>query len=101
MNDQSLEENVIKLAKELKQLLQENLLKNPDVAGPAIIRARELRSTIQSFGFLVTTEYILNPSNLETLEINVTLWKPKENMSLEEQKIYDEWFAKVNGLKVD
>lgn len=101
MESQSPEETAGKLAKELKKLLQENLLKNPVVTGPAMKQARKLRSTIQSFGFLVTTEYILDPDDLTTLEVNITLWKPKENMSPEEQKTYDVWFAKMNGLKID
>ncbi|OGY63752.1 MAG: hypothetical protein A3I24_02255 [Candidatus Harrisonbacteria bacterium RIFCSPLOWO2_02_FULL_41_13b] len=100
MADQSQEEIVTKLAEELKQLLQENLLKDPKIAGPGIERARELRDTIQSFGFLVTTEYILNPEKLETLRVNVTLWKPNENMTPEEQKMYDKWFTEVNGIGI-
>lgn len=88
-----------RLAVELKNLLEENLPKDPNLTDEATARARQIREEIQSMGLLATWKANLDPENPEKVKVDVTLWMPKENMTPEDQKIYDEWFARVNKIK--
>lgn len=91
-------ERMRRLAVELQKLLEENLPKDPSLTGEAMARVREIREEIQSMGLLATWKASLDPENPERVKVDVTLWTPKENMSPEDQKIYDEWFTRVNKI---
>ena len=92
-------ERVKQLGAELQKILEENLLKDPSLADKAMARARAIREEIQQMGIMVTWKASLDSRNPEKLEVIVTLWGPKENMTEEEKRIYDEWFAKVNKIE--
>lgn len=81
-----------KLARELQKLLEENLPKDPGLTNEAMARARAIREEIQQMGIRVTWEAVVNPETL-AIKVDVTLWQPRKNLSPEEQKAYDAWFA--------
>jgi len=91
-------EKAKELAKELKRLLEENLPKHPSLTHEAMTRVRAIQEEIQQMGIKVTWESTINTKTL-TVKVDVTLWKPKKDMSPKSQKIYDEWFMKVNKIK--
>lgn len=93
-----MKERAKELAAELKEILEESLIKDPDLTDIPMARARAIREEIQQMGFVVSWEANLNTETL-SLAVEITLWEPKKDMSPEEQKIYDEWFAKVNRIK--
>ena len=97
--DKKIEERVKGLAMELQKTLEQNICKDPNSVHNQMTRAGKIRDEIESLGFLVTWELILNPIDPENPRITVTVWKPKKNLSPELQKIYDDWFAKRNGIK--
>lgn len=94
-------ERIKQQALQLQKLLQENILKDPELAKSGLEEAAKIRDEIQSMGFLVTWESGLqfDDSGNPKCEVVVKVWKPKENLSPEDQKIYDEWFAKINKIK--
>ena len=99
MNEE-LKKKAEQLAVELKKLLQENLLKSASLAHDAMEKAAKIREEIQQMGFFVEWEAKFDPGNLTKIEVDVTLWKPKQNMPPEDQKIYDDWFTKTNKIEL-
>jgi len=87
-----------KLGYELKEVLEQNLLKEPRIAATGLDRARAIGNELHSMGFMVTWESKLAPAKL-TITVDVSIWQPKGNLSPDEQKIYDAWFAKANGFQ--
>src|SRR3989344_2303362 len=100
MNNELSYEQVAKMSEELKELLENHMLENPETAGPFIKRAQQIKQCIESMGLLVEWKANLNPETFQLL-IEVNILKPKDNMSLEEQKIYDEWLFKKAGISLD
>ena len=99
MVEPSGKERAKQLAAELQKILKENLLKDPSLTNVAMARARAIREEIQQMGIMVTWKASLDSRDPKKIEVIVTLWGPKENMTEEERKIYDEWFLRVNEIK--
>lgn len=98
VEEQDVGARVESLANKIKALLETYALQNREIAGPYMDRAREMRREIESYGFLVDWE--INPStNLQAVTAHITLYKVKENLSSEDQKIYDNWLMKRSGIK--
>ena len=96
MNEE-MTERAKRLAKELKRLLEKNLSIDPSLVDKTATRIRAIMGEIHQMGMIATWEVEMNTETL-AIEADVTLWGPKKDMSPEEQKIYDEWFKKVNGM---
>jgi pantoate kinase len=96
--DKKSEERVRELALELQKVLRENLLKDPEEAQSFMEQAREIRREIGMMGYLVEWRAKLDPESLR-LSVVVSVFKPKENLSPELQKIYDEWFTRTTGIR--
>lgn len=102
MNDAEIKRRVLRhsiaiLAQELKRILEENFGKDPKLVEKELERARSFRQAIESYGFLVIVTSVLNPETLK-IEVLVEVLEPKQNMTPEERKIYNDWFAKANNL---
>ena len=93
---EKVEDEIRALAVQLQEILEKNLLKDPKIAHDKMIEARNIRSKITQYGYLVDWKANLNSETFE-LEVTVDIFKPKENMAPEEQEIYDRWFLSVNG----
>ena len=91
-------QKVLSLAHELQTIVEENFLKDPQLTDKAIMRAREIRDEIQGFGLAITFTAKLNLRNLK-FEAKVEIWQPKDDMTVEQAALYDEWFTRVNGLE--
>ena len=70
------------------------MLEDSKIAEPFIAEAKNIKRTINRYGYLVKWRTSLNRKTL-ALEVIVNAYPPKENMTPEEEKIYDEWFMKV------
>lgn len=99
MYDKSLDERLIKVAKELHAILSDCVSSNSLATDEQIEEVLKLKREITMVGALVECGYILSVESGE-VETVVTIYKVKENLSPEDRKIYDEWFTKVNGLKI-
>lgn len=87
------------LANEMQRLLEENLARDPSTeTSAAMARVREIRTELMRMGFLVTWTCNCDLRYFQTPSVEVTLWEPKPDLSPEDQKIYDEWFRKMNGI---
>lgn len=97
MTDKKIEAKLIALADELKHLIADNFLLPPKDSVHK--RKDEIMAEVHQYGWEITWIIGLNLANLAKLEVEVLLLKPKDNMTPEEQKIYDEWFNRVNKPK--
>ena len=97
MNEE-LKMKAVRLGEELRMILEENLLKDPRLTDAPIKRVIEIRNEIQQMGFLVVWKAKLDSATLG-VSVDATLYEPKRNLSPDEQKIYDEWFARVNKFQ--
>lgn len=97
--DQEVDEHVIGLANQLQELIQEGILKDPDENAELTARVQELRRQIETLGVFISLSFTFDTSNLG-VKASVTIFKPKIDLSPENQKIYDEWHAKTIGLKI-
>lgn len=97
MPDQNLDQYLADLSGELQKLLDENIAKNPEDVDPKIMgRMQAIRKEIESYGILVSIEYVIKVIDSQTiLKSDVTLYKPKLNMTPEEQESYDKWFMEA------
>lgn len=87
------------LVNEMQRLLEQNLTRDPSPeTSAAMARVREIRTELLRMGFLVTWTCNCDIRYFQTPSVEVTLWKPKPDLSPEDQKIYDEWFARMNGI---
>lgn len=86
------------LAEGLRQILEENLGKDPKLVEKEMRRAQSFRKTIESYGFPVIVTSIMDPKNPKKIKVSVEVFEPKANMTPEERKIYNDWFAKTTGL---
>jgi len=94
------EEEIKELAVELQGLLENHLLEDPASAHPYIVRALEIKKIITQYGYLVTWQASLNPETFE-LDVTVNVYKPKADMSAENQALYDKWFLEANRPKCE
>ena len=85
------------LSAEMGKLIEENFAKTPDDTVHA--RLAEIRDEIHSLGCEVSWKAVIDPRNPGKLAAEVEIWVPKKDLSPEYQKIYDEWFARVNKIK--
>lgn len=63
-------------------------------------RSARNKNAIQQKGLLVTWRAhgeLL--SGTQNIIVDVTLWKPKENLPRDLAKIYDDWLMRQNGIK--
>ena len=84
---------------ELQRLLEENLPKSHEEAHDGIALACSIRNELEAMGFYVTWIARTTYGDPPITTVEVTLWRPKPNLSPELQKIYDDWFTKRNGLE--
>jgi isochorismate hydrolase len=96
MSDLDLEAHLVALADEMRKLIAENFAKPPNEKVHK--RLREIREEIHRHGWAVIWSAGINPETL-ALTAEVQLWKPKKDLSPEDQKIYDEWFSRMNNIK--
>ncbi len=94
--DLDTEARIIELAYEIEKLISENFAKERNETVQR--RVKEIKEEIRSYGFEITWEATLNSKDLSKLDVNVQIWKPKKNLSPEDQKIYDDWFKNVNKI---
>lgn len=83
---------------ELEALLTANLPLPRDVAAPGIAKAKAIIQEIQAHGIMVKWRVEIPASSPAKISVVVSLLAPKADLSPEDQKIYDKWFAKVNNL---
>lgn len=95
---ESIDEKLTELTQKLQGLLQDHLLEDSDRAHPYIVQAADIRKFITQCGYLVKYRADLNPGTL-ALDVIVTVYKPKADMTAEEQALYDKWFFEANGVK--
>ena len=94
--DINIEARITELAEEAKKLISENFAKPPNEAVQK--RFREIKEEIHRYGFALTWDAKLNSNNPTALDAEVQLWKPKKNLTPEEQTLYDNWFKSVNEI---
>lgn len=92
---EDIEDEIRTLANRLQKLLQNYLLEDPECAEPFMLQAKKIRQSINRYGYLVEWRAALNPETFE-MKVAVDVYRPKDNMTAEEAKIYDEWFMRVN-----
>ncbi|KKU92106.1 MAG: hypothetical protein A2214_01935 [Candidatus Harrisonbacteria bacterium RIFOXYA1_FULL_48_8] len=101
MGGAEIRERVRGLANKLMELLENNVLEEPQAAAAAMEQARAIRREIESLGFLVSWRVQLRPLTDKKPYVEVTIWEPRKNLTPEQQRVYDEWFFRVNGIKND
>ncbi len=84
--------------KELETLLTANLLLPPEIAAPGIAQAKEIARELQGHGLMICWKATLDSSDPDNCSVRIEVFQPKANLSPEDQRIYDEWFCRVNGL---
>lgn len=99
MNYVSSDERLLQLANELQKVLSDYMSGYSIATDEQIKKVLELKREITTMGVLAQCQYNMNAESGE-VETVVTLYKVKENLSPEDQKIYDDWFVKVNELKI-
>ncbi|OGD24716.1 hypothetical protein A2819_01200 [Candidatus Azambacteria bacterium RIFCSPHIGHO2_01_FULL_40_24] len=99
MNHVSSDEYLIQLANELQKVLSDCVMGYSIATDEPIERALRLKREITMMGALTKCQYILNVESGQ-IDTIVTIYKVKENLSSEDQKIYDDWFVKINGVKI-
>lgn len=87
------------LADELREILKKCLWQEPAKITNEMARAGAIRTELEKMGLPVTWSAEINPDNPTEIKVSVTVWKPKKNFTPEQQKIYDDWFAQVNGIQ--
>lgn len=96
------EKFVTSRAQRIKYLLETYLPMDPEIAGPYMEEVRKIHEELESMELPVVVErkIKINQATLEVVvDVDVTVLKPKENMSPEDAKIYDEWLLKRNSWK--
>lgn len=99
MNYVSSDERLIQLANELQKVLNDRVTGFSVSTDAQIERSFRLKREITMMGAVAECQYILNVLNGQ-IDTIITIYKVKENLSPEDQKIYDDWFTKVNGITI-
>ncbi|OGY62323.1 MAG: hypothetical protein A2745_03330 [Candidatus Harrisonbacteria bacterium RIFCSPHIGHO2_01_FULL_44_13] len=92
-----IELHLVSLAEELQKILRENLIRDPSQTDAAMARARAIREEIESYGWTISWDVKIDLQNPEDIKVRIVLWKPKPNLSPEDQKLYDDWFTGRNN----
>ena len=103
MADPEIEERIRNLARELREILQTCIAHPPHLVNTQMRKAGEIEREIESYGYPVKWEVTLDENNPEEINVVVTVWQVKENLSPEDQKIYDAWFLgrqKITGKDI-
>ena len=96
--ESDLGKRLIFLANEIQMILEENLpKKDHQHTDEAAACVRHLAKQINKEGCMIRWEAALDPVTLET-QVNVEIWQPRDDMSEEHQRLYDEWFERVNNF---
>ena len=82
----------------LKQLLEENG-QNTDMGQPKLKLAWQVKHEIETMGFPVDCKCENDPANPDKPKVTVTVSRPKDKLTPEEQKEYDDWYSDVIGIK--
>ena len=90
MADETIAERIRELALEMRDNLETNMLRDHRETDEAAERFLEIKREIESYGFFVTWSVSL-AQDLESVSAVVNVYKPKENLSPEDQAIYDNW----------
>ena len=56
------------------------------------------RPELQGHGLMICWKATLDSSDPDNCSVRIEVFQPKANLSPEDQRIYDEWFCRVNGL---
>jgi len=97
-NDDAIGKRVSWCANEIQKILELNVTQDPARVHDEMLRARELRREIESYGFPVQTSISFDPRFPETPQVTVTVLKVNDNLSPEDQALYDAWFRRVNDI---
>jgi len=92
------EGEIMTLAKRIQWLLEKYLLETPAIANVYMEEVAKIRTTITGYGYLVQWSAALD-TQLGRVKVEVQLFKPKPNMTPEEQQLYDTWFLEANKMK--
>ena len=92
-----IELHLVSLAEELQKILRENLIRDPSQTDAAMARPRAIREEIESYGWTISWDVKIDLQNPEDIKVRIVLWKPKPNLSPEDQKLYDDWFTGRNN----
>ncbi len=96
------EEKAVRLADEMKELLEKWLGKEGPECDAAMQRVGAIKKEINAFGFWVdwAASMKLQPNPYDNkFEVEVKVSKPRPDLTPEEKEIYDIWFKQVNGLE--
>lgn len=95
--ESDLGKRLIFLANEIQMILEENLPKDHQHTDETAACVRYLAKQIQKEGCMARWDATLDPETLE-IKVNVEIFQPRDDMSEEHQKLYDDWYEKVNGF---
>ena len=93
MSERPSDEEIFAKAQKIKDILEEYFPQDPAVAAPKINEALGIKRELETMGFLVQWQAALNAETL-VCEVEVRVYKPKENMSPEDAALYDAWLIK-------
>ena len=96
--DETMRQKTMILALEFKEILEKGFVKKQKATDSDLARLKAIRDEIQSMGLVITWVYRFDYETLN-VEVEVQCWEPKINLSPEDQKKYDEWFAQVNHFQ--
>lgn len=91
-------QRIMKLGERIQYLLETYWLEASEIASPFMQEVAEIRKEIASYGYLVQWNGSLSPETGE-FAVVVEIFKPRQNLSPDLQKLYDEWFLKANLSK--
>jgi len=94
-------DRIKELAIEMAELIGKTFTKPVEENALAHRRLKAIRKEIHASGFYVSYTININPLDLRNPKVEVTIGVPKKNLSPEDQKLYDAWFRKVNGIEPD
>lgn len=93
---ENVEETIIALMEEMRELLEKYSLLDHSIAGPKMERVSEIKKEINRYGWHVESKVSIADFQTLKAEVEVILYKPKGNLSPEDARLYDEWFLKAN-----
>jgi len=94
-------EIVQKLVEELKSLLENSLLLDPESAKPQIERAGKIRMELYYRGYSVNWSAYVSLADLTKIIINLKVYKTEEGATEKDATAYDKEFLKSAGIKMD
>ena len=94
-------DRIKKLTIEMAELIGKTCTKPAEENEVANKRIQAIWKEFYSYGFYVSYTIDLNLLNPDKPRVEVTVRPPNDNLSPEDQKIYDKWFRQINGIKED